>query len=218
MTRFRAFLLLLLLPLAACGVSSKPIEGRVVDAETKKPLAGAIVVARWRGTYSVLVDTHTECYHVETATTDKDGKYRIAGWWEKPKGPLFSKDSMVLDAYLPGYEKYWPAGYGSTEDFKNNVLYLAPFKGTREERLKYLMSMSSTADCYAASDTKVVFPLQKALYQEAKDSAKSVKDQEAVQWIRRKAALSWARSEVALTDGEVNSLIQRDDFLREQLN
>ena len=134
-------MLLALLPLTACGVSSSPIEGRVLDAETKKPIAGAIVIARWDGTYSALVDSHTVCYHVETATTDKDGRYKIPGWWEEPKGPFFGEGPMYLDAYKPGYEKYWPAGYDRTEDFKNNVLYLAPFKGTKEERLTYLLQM-----------------------------------------------------------------------------
>lgn len=182
MRRFRTFLLLplLLLPLAACGVSSKPIEGRVVDAETKKPLAGAIVVARWRGTYSALVDTHTECYHVETATTDKDGRYKMAGWWEMPKGPLFSKDSMVLDAYLPGYEEYWPAGYGSTEDFKNNVLYLLPFKGTKQERLNSLPRFVGM-DCGDYRDyAKKLIPLYKAVYEEAKPLAVTTEDNHVV--------------------------------------
>lgn len=210
-------MLLALLPLTACGVSSKPIEGQVVDAETKKPIAGAIVIARWRGTYSALVDTHTSCYHVETATTDKDGYYKIPGWWEMPKGPFFSEDSMVLDAYKPGYEKYWPVGYDRTEDFKNNVLYLMPFKGTKEERLKYLMHMSGLAECYAVGDAKVLFPIQKALYQEANGIASTAQDQDAVQWIRRKAVLSWKRSEVALTDSEVDALIRNDPFLKEQL-
>jgi|GEM_PF-5742750 len=175
---FRALLLLLLLPLAACGVSSKPIEGRVVDAETKKPLAGAIVIGRWEKTQSILMaDSRTYFAHVETAATDGDGRYRMPQW--EGRAPSY------LDAYQAGYEKYWPAGYGSTEDFKRNVLYLAPFKGSREERLKYLERSLDATRCGTQDDTeRNLYVLYSAMYEEAKKIAVSKADGEIVDTLR----------------------------------
>ena len=206
-------MLLALLPLTACGVSSKPIEGRVVDTETKKPIAGAIVIARWDGTYSALVDSHTVCYHVETATTDQDGRYKIPGWWEKPKGPFFGEGPMYLDAYKPGYEKYWPAGYDRTEDFKNNVLYLAPFKGTKEERLKYLGRQITGTRCSAAGDKyKNLYPMYRAIYEESKSVSKSYME---IVWFRRQAAEAAVATGDHVSGDEMEKRV--DEFLKDNL-
>lgn len=208
-------LMFTLLPLTACGLSSEPIEGRILEAGTKKPLVGAIVVVRWEGTYSQIAESKTSCYHVETATTDGEGRYKIPGWWQMPKGPFFSPGAKDITAYKPGYAEHWPAGYDRTEDYKKNIRILEPFKGTSGERLKYLMHLSGLASCYGAKDEKALFPLQKALFDEAKGL--KPQDRDGIQWIKHNAALVWKKSETALTDSEIEILIQSDNFLRVQL-
>ena len=165
---------LLLLPLAACGsgkseLSSAPVTGQILEAGTKKPIAGAIVLVRWQGVYSQVVETKTVCYHVETATTDAEGRYQTAAWKEPPKGSAFSPGPRMIDAYKAGYETYWPPGFDRTQDYKQNIYYLAPFKGAREERLKYLRRLLGATNCGTQNESgKNRLPLLKALYDEAR--------------------------------------------------
>ncbi len=174
-------LFLLLLPLTACGLSGGPLEGRVLEAGTNKPIPGAIVVARWQGTYSQIVDSQDVCYHVESTTTDAQGRYQIPAWKEKSKGLMFSAGPWLIDAYKTGYETYWPKGYSATEEYKKNIRYLALFKGTREERLKYLQQMNSATGCGAAGESKKNQKLfAKALYEEALTIANTAEEKKIV--------------------------------------
>ena len=180
---YRALLLsLMLLPLTACGLSGGPFEGQVLEANTNKPIPGAIVIARWQGSYDQLVDSQTVCYHVETATTDAGGYYKIPAWHEMTKGPFFSQGPWLIDAYKAGYETYWPPGFGSSEAYKKNVRYLAPFKGTREDRLEQLRRLNESTGCPDAGQSKENrLILQKALYDEARLLAVTLQDKGVVE-------------------------------------
>ena len=175
-------LFLLLLPLTACGLSGGPLEGRVLEAGTNKPIPGAIVIVRWQGTYSQIVDSQDVCYHVESATTDAEGRFRTSGWVEqKMRGPFFSPGGWDITAYKAGYETDWPAAYSATEDYKRNIRYLKPFTGTKAERLKYLERLNWVTRCGAAEESeKNLLPLRKALYREARGIAASEEDERIV--------------------------------------
>jgi hypothetical protein len=56
-----------------------PITGTVVDAETGKPIEGAVVLVEWTKRKGFLVDYHTESVKVVEVLSDKDGKVRISG-------------------------------------------------------------------------------------------------------------------------------------------
>lgn len=209
-------LLITLLPLTACGLSSDPIEGQVLEAGTKKPLAGAIVVVRWEGTYSQIAESKTSCYHVETATTDGEGRYKIPGWWQMPKGPFFSPGAKDIIAYKAGYAEHWPAGYDRTADYKNNVRYLAPFKNTSGERFKYLEQMARASNCLAAGKSeKNLYPLYEALYFEAKNFVATEDDKRKLQWLREVAAEVAVGVSDQFTHAENEKRIEQ--FLREHL-
>jgi hypothetical protein len=207
---------MLLAPLTACALSGKAIEGQVLEEGTNKPIPDAIVVARWQGTYSAIAETRTVCYHVETATTDAAGRFRTPAWSARTKGPFFSPEAVIITAYKPGYEEYLPPGYAYTEAFKQNTRYLKLFTGGREERLKYLLHISSLVDCYGAGDEKSLVPVYKAIYDEAKAIATSEKDRDALQTIRRRALYAWSRPPRELTLREIEQAIQKDPYLREQ--
>ena len=206
------------LPLAACGSgksepSSGPVTGQILEAGTKKPIAGAIVLVRWQGVYSQVVETKTVCYHVETATTDAEGRYQTAAWKEPPKGSAFSPGPRMIDAYKAGYETYWPPGFDRTQDYKQNIYYLAPFKGTREERLKYLERIARSSGCDSAGKSRRnLYPLYEALYYEAKVNAAKEED---LQWYRRMAAEISVGVSDQLTHAENEKRIEQ--FLREHL-
>lgn len=209
------FVFLMALPLSACSLSSELIEGRVLEEGVDKPIPDAIVVVRWIGrttSGSMFVEARDVCYHVEMAATDEKGRYQTKGWsQEQHKDYTLKFDHMRVDAYKRGY------GLSQAIPRNDENVYLAPFKGTREERLKYLMNLSGLASCYGAKDEKALFPIQKALYLEARGLAVTSRDQDGVQWIKHNAVLVWKKSEVVLTDSEIEALIRSDSFLSEQL-
>lgn len=162
------------LPLNACALSGNAIEGKVLEEGTNKPVPDAIVIARWNGTAFSFVESPSVCIHTLTTTTDAEGKYRFPAW--RKESPLKGVRDVhpIVTAHKPGYETHSPPGYARTEEFKQNVRYLQPFAGMREERLKYLQRVNSATGCGSASESKKnLLPLAKALYEEALGLAKT---------------------------------------------
>lgn len=184
MSRFIRLLLvsILFVPLSACGLSSGPIEGRVLDLDTKQPVAGAIVVVRWEGTHLIpFADTQSSCYHAESAVTDDEGRYRIARWSAPSKGPLFTEDYKSFTVYKVGYSHFMESRYGESEDTKKNIYFLKAFKGSREERLKYLNRVSNATECASAGDSYAsLLPLRRAVFEEAQPLAQTQAEKELV--------------------------------------
>lgn len=165
-------LTVLLIPLSACAISGKPMEGRVLEVDTRKPIPDAIVVVRWQGNRPAFVESQTVCAHVDTAVTDAQGRYAIKRWVAVlHNGPVLDLEPLVM-VYKTGYqEAYIPAEAGTT--------YLKAFAGTREERFEYLRRVTSATGCGGAGDSeKNLLPLAKALYEEARSIATTTKEQE----------------------------------------
>ena len=217
MKHFRSSLLIFLLtvPLTACGLSGGPVEGQVLEEGTGKPIPGAIVLLRWEGTWSMLVDSQSDCYHAEAAITDAQGRYHVPKWHEWPKGPVFTPGPMSILTYKKGYER--SNEFFKKEAYRKNNDILKRTAATREQRLEYLLNLSGEADCYTESSKQSLLMMQAELSREAKGLAVSAKDRIGILWIRRRAYYSWKKTDVSLTDEEIDSLIQRDKYLREQL-
>ena len=179
--------LLLLLPLTACGGAKlpppgRPIEGKILEAGSNKPIPGAIVIVRWQGSYSQIVDTQTVCYHVETVTTDEQGRYRTPAWKPTDLGPHFTSGPYLIDAYKAGYERDWPLGFDRSEEFKQNIYYLKAFKGTREERVEHLRRLSEATECPdAGTSKKNSLSFEEAIYNEARATAVTDRDKKTVE-------------------------------------
>jgi len=173
-------LMLTLLPLTACGLSGSSVSGKVLEENTGKPIDGAIVIVRWKGYVSAIVDAQTVCVHVESATTDKRGNYKVSGW-SKPStmGPVFDV-KPVVSAYKLGY------GLPGNPAQKDEDVCLAPFKGTGGDRLVYLERVARSGGCDSAGESRRnLYSLYEALYYEAKTNAAKEED---LQWYRRVAA------------------------------
>ncbi|MCE9551685.1 MAG: hypothetical protein K8R50_11935 [Betaproteobacteria bacterium] len=187
-------------PLSACGLSNGPIEGQVFEAGTHKPIAGAIVIVRWHGTYSIpFADTSSSCYHVETATTDAQGHFKTPAWTEKSKGFLFSGDYWVINMYKSDYQEYRPPSFINSDEYKKNVRFMEPFKGTREGRLEFLAGQRGKECGPRDAYVKKLLPFYRELYNEAKVNAKTSNDTKIVD------SLHYSLDDLELGTNEANN-------------
>lgn len=103
------FLMIVTASISACGAMAwyrgAAIEGRVIDAATREPLAGVIVVARWSLWGGLHADDMGNLQMKETVTA-ADGSYRFAAW-----GPRRGKFMAQLDPGAPMLYFFKP-GYG----------------------------------------------------------------------------------------------------------
>lgn len=173
-------LMFALIPLAACAYWGGPIEGRVLEEGTDKPISGAIVVVRWQGTAFSFVESPTVCIHVETTTTDKDGRYRIPFWHASAEPPGVHGIEPIVTAYKAGYQ--WPTRL--PKSLGGGDQYLAPFRETREERLQFIQHISSATGCTNAGNSiKNTLPFAEAIYQEALQLAESKEDKQLLDYL-----------------------------------
>lgn len=156
-----------LLPLTACALSGGPIVGQVVEEGTHRPIPRAIVVAKWVGSVPAFADSQTVCVHVESTVTDQQGKYELPGW-SKPStvGPVVRNLGPVVIAYKPGY------AWSTKPSQQDQIVYLARFEGSVDERFQYFSSVISNTSCGSSGESgKNLYWLWMALHEEAKSFA-----------------------------------------------
>jgi hypothetical protein len=121
-----------------------PYRGQVVDAETKAPLAGAVVVALWRRDRISPVHSVSEHYAVREVVTDGDGHFVLDARDVEEGAPRRTRRPAFL-IFLPGYGKFpgfqvAPRGFtGGIFERAGTVVELSRLQG-REERRKHLMT------------------------------------------------------------------------------
>jgi hypothetical protein len=130
-----------------------PYRGRVLDAETGKPLAGVVVVAVWRRDRIMPLHSRSEHYAAREALTNADGEFVIdADDVERnvPKRTL----RPFFTIFLPGYGRYrnepGPTPRSTLKFFEGagNTVELPPLR-TGDERRQYVGRL----DPFALTDT-----------------------------------------------------------------
>jgi hypothetical protein len=88
---------------------AKGVHGRVVDAETGRPLAGVVVVARWPKYGGLLHPTTLGYFALQEAVSDADGRYAIPGWGPRLRGRgTPERDRPRLWFFKAGYVNFTP--------------------------------------------------------------------------------------------------------------
>ena len=91
-------IILLLVTLTLITGCYLPISGKVIDAETKQPIEGAIVLVEWTKTIGYGL-TRTESYKVAETLSDKDGKFHLPGCYSPfvnlPDVAIYKKDYVT---------------------------------------------------------------------------------------------------------------------------
>ena len=91
---------------AVLPLSAESIDSQVVDAETRAPIEGAIVVAYWELKTGSITGDSLPCgaAHVEEAVTDKQGNFHLPGWVALPEcNGVMSDGDPMLYVIKPGY-------------------------------------------------------------------------------------------------------------------
>lgn len=123
------YLILIVMLFSATGCYAD-MTGTVVDAETGKPIEGAVVLAEWTKTKGIGL-TSTESYKVVEVVTDKDGKFSVSGvsaFFVTPHLTIYKKGYVAWnnEFIFPDYKKRtdfkWQSGHVfRLEQFKENV-------------------------------------------------------------------------------------------------
>lgn len=141
----------------------KAIKGQVIEADSGKPIEGALVIALWKLT-DVVGEGPGGYAKTVVIETDKDGKFEIPSWINfKPWKLIYTIDRLSPDMaiFKPGYMVHcshkidragYPNDYGMTPEekrFYTEKTSITPAKLARirndEERLASLDDLSSQA-------------------------------------------------------------------------
>jgi hypothetical protein len=144
--------IVILVLVASCGLFNQllaggPYKGRVIDAETKKPLEGAVVLAVWQRVSAGFVQKAYGFLDAEEVLTDSNGRFVVgkhapASWI--PGTWVYGPDIIIFYpgyGFYPRYHVSPPMPLGGTETLlevmekKELVIELPPLK-TRKERLE----------------------------------------------------------------------------------
>lgn len=79
-----------------CAGCTRPITGKIVDAETGQPIEGAILLVEWTKVHG-FGNTYTTSEKVAEEFSDKEGKVKITGY----NNPFVQSPDVTV--YKPGY-------------------------------------------------------------------------------------------------------------------
>jgi len=123
-----------------------PYRGQVIDADTKAPLAGAVVVAMWRRDRVHPLQMTTENYAVREVITDSEGRFALDARDIEHGAPKRTRRPEFL-IFLPGYGSFprfqkAPTGFvGDVFEGPGTTVELPSVEGP-EERRRHLMTFS----------------------------------------------------------------------------
>jgi hypothetical protein len=126
---------------------AKATHGTVVDADTKAPIEGAVVVAQWILAQGLAgFPGHIRRLQVFEVVTDHQGRYLVPAWGPHLR-PLFtwldSHDPDILifkHGYEPGYfsNLSYRNDFVRSSEWDGKALPLTPFRGTVTQRVDQL--------------------------------------------------------------------------------
>jgi len=91
-----------------------PWQAQVVDAATKQPLEGVVVLAWWTRHVRSFGGPSEEYRDSQEVLTDKDGRFRIESRWFFSPNPLVFFRGPFFAMFKPGYGEFgWPGYEGS---------------------------------------------------------------------------------------------------------
>jgi len=125
-----------------------PFEGRVIDADTKEPIEGAVVLAVYFDEAITIAGTNTYPIDAQETLTDRKGEFKISEVreWFGPRPGTVVKAEVII--FKPGYGVYpnhrRAKAVGGNKAWPHPgeyIVYELPRLKTREERDNNLPSL-----------------------------------------------------------------------------
>jgi hypothetical protein len=109
-----------ILSLSITSFTAAIFKGKVIDADTKQPIEGAVVVASWLEERAAPTGSTSRLYDVKETLTDPNGKWSIEGPSGRDMGNISAIFTLLTGSYItnppqfiifkPGYCS-WPKGF-----------------------------------------------------------------------------------------------------------
>ena len=199
----------------------KRLGGQVVDAGTGQPIAGVHVAYIWESTIIPSGFTghnsRTICYHAAATTTDSRGNFLIEPWRKWSTYDVLVSDPIALvyaRNYTPRQIVLQEGPIKPPRERLGERYALEPFSGTVDERMHVLFWGLANRGChYGKESQKSLYPMLKAIYDEARQIARASEQRSTVRVIAEIAAdTALARN----PNGPVNDA-ETDKFIEEHL-
>lgn len=150
------FIILSILIFFSTNLYAATFKGRVIDADTKQPIEGAVVVVSWSEERATPAGPTSRLKDVKETLTDKNGMWLIEGPKGGHVGDIKAIFSFLTGTYFtnfpdfiifkPGYCS-WPKGFGidackgkmkpeSDDKVAEGVTFELPRVTSREDRIK----------------------------------------------------------------------------------
>jgi hypothetical protein len=145
-----------LLLFTTASMSTLAEQGVVLDKATGRPIPGAIVVATWHGVVRTFVEPASQCYKVEVAVADGNGRFDVSSFsWNL--NPFMMDRLRGVTVLAPGY------GVSSDWDPTSLRILMEPQTRSKSEQFARLPS-TYPLGCFGAN--KAILPYLKTLYAE----------------------------------------------------
>ncbi len=154
LSRLAALLLVSWLP--ACAAPGE-YHGTVVDAETRAPLEGVVVVVFWGKKPYIAMDGPEYFHDVREAVTDREGRFSMPAGPRIDWNPFTYVKTPDTTIYLPGYKPQAP-GFGYEREFEREQMVEALLRGDVFELRKFppdaeIQSRAAGLSSFISGDT-----------------------------------------------------------------
>jgi hypothetical protein len=199
----------------------KRIAGQVVDAVTGEPIAGAHVAFLWEsGIIPSGFTGHNSrdiCYHAAAVVTDPQGRFEIPPWkeWSTYDVEVHEPATLIYaPRYAPGQFSLRKGRLEPPKERLNERYELRAFTGTVDERLKVMWGGVANRGCsYGGPSQRSLFPMLKAMYEEARQIATTDQQRKQVNGY----AVMAANAAIAADPNGASNDADVERFIREKL-
>jgi hypothetical protein len=160
---------------APFATPSYGLEGKVVDDQTRQPLAGVYVIGAWHVTIPTPVESRSGCSKLEVVRTDAQGRFVLSRWSGNIIAHLFGDENLNVYYYFPKYR------LAKMPEIDQAIVALTPDTRPPMEQLVRIGEPMAKSDCGSWTEQQVrALPMYRVMYEEARSIASSYEERQSL--------------------------------------